>query len=91
VQLERLDLPEAWFAPLAPSHAAGGMLSQEAAPALGLRAGIVLENRRREHPKRCARQRSRRARAGHYPRRGSAKRYGAGRVLGARYRSVWSR
>jgi hypothetical protein len=43
VQLERLDLPEAWFARLATSHAAGGMLSQEAAPALGLGVRIVLE------------------------------------------------
>jgi xylulokinase len=40
--LERLDIPPAWFAPLAPSYAAGGVLSQQAAQALGLRAGIVL-------------------------------------------------
>jgi xylulokinase len=41
-QLDRLGLPHEWFAPLAPSYAAGGKLSQEAAAALGLRAGIVL-------------------------------------------------
>ena len=40
--LERLDIPREWFAPLAPSYAAGGVLSQKAAQALGLRAGIVL-------------------------------------------------
>ncbi|SOE60508.1 xylulokinase/hypothetical protein [Burkholderia sp. OK233] len=40
--LERLELPHEWFAPLAPSYAAGGILSQEAAQELGLRAGIVL-------------------------------------------------
>ncbi len=40
--LERLELPREWFAPLAPSYAAGGILSQEAAQELGLRAGIVL-------------------------------------------------
>ncbi|HEX7908412.1 MAG TPA: FGGY family carbohydrate kinase [Paraburkholderia sp.] len=40
--LERLEIPHAWFAPLAPSYAAGGVLSQQAAQALGLRAGIVL-------------------------------------------------
>ncbi|MBP0592485.1 carbohydrate kinase [Paraburkholderia sp. LEh10] len=39
---ERLGLPHDWFAPLAPSYAAGGTLSGEAARALGLRAGIVL-------------------------------------------------
>jgi xylulokinase len=41
-QLDRLGLPQAWFAPLAPSYAAGGTLSAQAAAALGLRAGIVL-------------------------------------------------
>ncbi|SDQ82334.1 xylulokinase/hypothetical protein [Paraburkholderia fungorum] len=40
--LARLDIPREWFAPLAPSYAAGGVLSDEAARALGLRAGIVL-------------------------------------------------
>ncbi|WGS49247.1 FGGY family carbohydrate kinase [Paraburkholderia sp. D15] len=40
--LERLDIPRDWFAPLAPSYAAGGVLSDAAAQALGLRAGIVL-------------------------------------------------
>ncbi|AXL51855.1 carbohydrate kinase [Paraburkholderia caffeinilytica] len=40
--LERLELPNEWFAPLAPSYAAGGVLSQNAAQELGLRAGIVL-------------------------------------------------
>jgi xylulokinase len=40
--LERLALPHEWFAPLAPSYAAGGVLSREAAQELGLRAGIVL-------------------------------------------------
>jgi xylulokinase len=40
--LDRLGLPADWFAPLAPSYAAGGTLSDEAAQALGLRAGIVL-------------------------------------------------
>lgn len=40
--LERLDIPAKWFAPLAPSYAAGGVLSNEAAQVLGLRAGIVL-------------------------------------------------
>ncbi|MGF6773133.1 xylulokinase [Paraburkholderia sp. GAS199] len=40
--LERLQLPRDWFAPLAPSYAAGGTLSTKAAQALGLRAGIVL-------------------------------------------------
>ncbi|MFM0251102.1 xylulokinase [Paraburkholderia sediminicola] len=40
--LERLQLPREWFAPLAPAYAAGGVLSPEAAQALGLRAGIVL-------------------------------------------------
>jgi xylulokinase len=40
--LDRLGLPDAWFAPLAPSYAAGGVLSDDAARALGLRAGIVL-------------------------------------------------
>ncbi|MFL9861609.1 FGGY family carbohydrate kinase [Paraburkholderia madseniana] len=40
--LERLELPHEWFAPLAPSYAAGGILSREAAQELGLRAGIVL-------------------------------------------------
>ncbi len=41
-QLDRLGLPHDWFAPLAPSYAAGGVLSKDAAAALGLRAGIVL-------------------------------------------------
>ena len=40
--LERLQIPREWFAPLAPSYAAGGVLSERAAQALGLRAGIVL-------------------------------------------------
>ncbi|WP_345811578.1 FGGY family carbohydrate kinase [Paraburkholderia sp. PREW-6R] len=40
--LARLEIPRAWFAPLAPSYAAGGTLSEKAAQALGLRAGIVL-------------------------------------------------
>ena len=40
--LDRLQLPHEWFAPLAPSYAAGGVLSEKAAQALGLRAGIVL-------------------------------------------------
>ena len=40
--LDRLDIPREWFAPLAPSYAAGGVLSEKAAQALGLRAGIVL-------------------------------------------------
>jgi xylulokinase len=40
--LARLEIPHEWFAPLAPSYAAGGVLSQVAAQALGLRAGIVL-------------------------------------------------
>jgi xylulokinase len=40
--LDRLGLPREWFAPLAPSYAAGGVLSDEAARALGLPAGIVL-------------------------------------------------
>jgi xylulokinase len=40
--LERLRIPREWFAPLAPSYAAGGVLSESAARALGLRAGIVL-------------------------------------------------
>ncbi|SIT47436.1 Carbohydrate kinase FGGY [Paraburkholderia ribeironis] len=40
--LERLEIPREWFAPLAPSYAAGGVLSPQAAQALGLRAGIVL-------------------------------------------------
>ncbi len=40
--LERLQIPREWFAPLAPSYAAGGVLSEKAAQALGLRAGIVL-------------------------------------------------
>jgi len=41
-RLDCLGLPHEWFAPLSPSYAAGGRLSQEAASALGLRAGIVL-------------------------------------------------
>ena len=40
--LARLAIPRDWFAPLAPSYAAGGVLSETAARALGLRAGIVL-------------------------------------------------
>ncbi|WP_176058769.1 FGGY family carbohydrate kinase [Paraburkholderia sp. BCC1876] len=40
--LARLEIPREWFAPLAPSYAAGGVLSEAAAQALGLRAGIVL-------------------------------------------------
>jgi xylulokinase len=40
--LDRLEIPREWFAPLAPSYAAGGVLSESAAQALGLRAGIVL-------------------------------------------------
>lgn len=40
--IERLGLPSEWFAPLAPSYAAAGTLSADAAAALGLRAGIVL-------------------------------------------------
>ena len=40
--LSRLAIPRDWFAPLAPSYAAGGVLSDKAARALGLRAGIVL-------------------------------------------------
>ncbi|KXU90335.1 carbohydrate kinase [Paraburkholderia monticola] len=40
--LERLEIPREWFAPLAPSYAASGALSPQAAQALGLRAGIVL-------------------------------------------------
>jgi len=40
--LETLGLPRDWFAPLAPSYAASGTLSVDAAQALGLRAGIVL-------------------------------------------------
>ncbi|MFM0143257.1 xylulokinase [Paraburkholderia sp. RL18-085-BIA-A] len=40
--LERLQIPREWFAPLAPSYAAGGVLSESAAHALGLRAGTVL-------------------------------------------------
>ncbi|MFT4065000.1 xylulokinase [Paraburkholderia sp.] len=42
VLLERLDIPREWFAPLAPSYAAAGALSQQAARALGLRAGTLL-------------------------------------------------
>jgi xylulokinase len=40
--LTQLDLPYEWFAPLAPAYAAGGVLSPQAAQALGLRTGIVL-------------------------------------------------
>lgn len=40
--LQRLGIPREWFAPLAPSYAAGGALSAKAAQALGLRAGIML-------------------------------------------------
>ena len=39
---DRLGLPHEWFAPLAPAYAAAGVLSAEAAGALGLRAGIIL-------------------------------------------------
>lgn len=39
---ERLGIPHEWFPPLGPSYAAAGVLSQSAAQALGLRAGIVL-------------------------------------------------
>ncbi|MGY6160231.1 xylulokinase [Paraburkholderia strydomiana] len=39
---ERLGIPHEWFPPLGPSYAAAGVLSQNAAQALGLRAGIVL-------------------------------------------------
>jgi xylulokinase len=38
----RLGLRREWFAPLAPSYAAAGLLSSAAAQALGLTAGIVL-------------------------------------------------
>jgi xylulokinase len=41
-RIDALGLPREWFAPLAPSYAAGGTLSADAARALGLRAGIVL-------------------------------------------------
>ncbi|OLL29740.1 carbohydrate kinase [Burkholderia sp. SRS-W-2-2016] len=40
--LARLAIPREWFAPLAPSYAAAGTLSERAARELGLRAGIVL-------------------------------------------------
>jgi sugar (pentulose or hexulose) kinase len=40
--LARLELPHEWFAPLAASYEAGGVLSEKAARELGLRAGIVL-------------------------------------------------
>jgi len=40
--IDRLGLPARWFAPLAASHAASGTLSDAAAQALGLPAGIVL-------------------------------------------------
>ncbi|CAB3746964.1 xylulokinase [Paraburkholderia humisilvae] len=40
--LDRLGLPRTWFAALAPSFAMSGVLSAEAAHALGLRAGIPL-------------------------------------------------
>jgi len=40
--LERLGIPHEWFAPVGPSYAAAGVLSPDAAQALGLRAGIVL-------------------------------------------------
>ncbi|CAH2898374.1 MAG: Xylulose kinase (EC [uncultured Paraburkholderia sp.] len=40
--LERLGIPREWFAPPGPSYAAAGVLSPDAAQALGLRAGIVL-------------------------------------------------
>ncbi|WP_025602330.1 xylulokinase [Burkholderia sp. WSM2230] len=40
--LEQLYIPHEWFAPGGPSYAAAGVLSGDAAEALGLRAGIVL-------------------------------------------------
>jgi xylulokinase len=40
--IERIGLPRAWFAPLAASHEIGGVVSDEAASALGLRAGIPM-------------------------------------------------
>jgi xylulokinase len=40
--IERLGMPARWFAPLAASYEASGTLSDEAAQALGLTAGIVL-------------------------------------------------
>ncbi|WP_013589494.1 FGGY family carbohydrate kinase [Paraburkholderia phenoliruptrix] len=40
--LERLGIAREWFAPPGPSYAAAGVLSTDAAQALGLRAGIVL-------------------------------------------------
>jgi xylulokinase len=41
-RLDALGLPHEWFAPLAPSYAAGGTLSADAARALGLREDVVL-------------------------------------------------
>ena len=40
--IDALGLPRTWFAPLAASHDIGGVLSGEAAAALGLRAGIPM-------------------------------------------------
>ena len=40
--LERLGVAREWFAPVGPAYAAAGVLSGDAAQALGLRAGIVL-------------------------------------------------
>ncbi|SAK71798.1 xylulokinase [Caballeronia ptereochthonis] len=40
--IDRLGLPRAWFAPLAASHERAGALSEQAASALGLRAGIPM-------------------------------------------------
>jgi len=40
--IERLGMAREWFAPVGPAYAAAGVLSGDAAHALGLRAGIVL-------------------------------------------------
>ncbi|KXV02978.1 carbohydrate kinase [Caballeronia megalochromosomata] len=40
--IDQLGLPRTWFAPLAASHDTGGVLSDEAAAELGLRAGIPM-------------------------------------------------
>ncbi|SAK81667.1 xylulokinase [Caballeronia arationis] len=40
--IAKLGLPRTWFAQLAPSYAAAGTLSAEAATALGLKAGVVM-------------------------------------------------
>lgn len=42
VLIERLGLQRAWFPSLAPSYAAAGVLSADAAAQLGLKAGIIL-------------------------------------------------